>query len=532
MISMKKTFKSLLTLCVFGFSFMTSVFSAEAIDEISSDITETEIQVDETEVMTDDIIIDSAYLPDISYNFNENHFLYYDQLDNNNKAAYDAMKVWIEPTTEEFAVSLPDTVSYETASTDMSSWDEEQYNDFWNMIFSNIRFGKDALTFDYPELFWLDSGKIKITLSNVRTSYSIRTKMYTMKISEMKLQGNVKEEYTDVDTAKEFKQLVDDSVSAFEIQGDNRYQQVKYIHDYIAQTVSYNASAAYHDAVTGLFCEPYQIVCEGYSKSFKLLCDKADIPCIVVPGNINTETNTGHMWNYVMMEDNEWYGLDCTWDDTNSTSNPVKYTYFLKGSDNFGGSHTPDTEVYTTAFTYPELNTDDYVYNSTPPVTSVTTSAQTSVSTTETTLKQTSATNQETNQITTTVTTEPVTTKVTTTLPVTTTVAVTSATTASTTIVTTTVPVTTTVSDTTIISTTIPVTTTAPVTMTEPVPEHINGDYNLNGTIDIADLVALRKVILGINTMDGSFPFDDLNNDNIINVLDYIILSRKILGGT
>lgn len=522
MISMKKSFKSLLTLCVFGFSFMTSVFSAEAVDEISSAITETEVQVDETEIMTDDIIISPEYLPDISYNFNENHFLYYDQLDSNNKSAYDAMKVWLEPTTEEFAVSLSDTVSYETASTDMSSWDEEQYNDFWNMIFSNIRFGKDALTFDYPELFWLDSAQIKITLSNVKVSYSFRTKMYTMKISEMKLQGAVKEEYTDVDTAMEFKQVVDDSVSAFEIQGDDRYQQVKYIHDYIAQTVSYNADAAYCHDVTGFFCEPYEIVCEGYSKAFKLLCDKADIPCIVVPGNINTANNTGHMWNYVMMEDDEWYGLDCTWDD----SATIKYTYFLKGSDSFGGKHIPDTEYYTTAFTYPELNADDYVYSSTPPVTTVTTtSAQTTVSTTETTIKQTSATTPETTQITT-ITTEPVTTTVTTTIPVTTTVPVTTTTAVSTTVPeTTTVPVTTTVSDTTTVS------TTAPVTTTEAVQDHINGDYNLDGIIDVADLVALRMAIVGASPMEDSFPFDDLNNDNVINVLDYIILSRRILGG-
>lgn len=505
MTSMKKIFKSLLTLCVLSFSFMTSVFSAEAVDEISADITETEIQVDETEVMTDNIIIDSEYLPDIKYNFNENHFLYYDQLNNNNKAAYDAMKIWENPTDEEFTVSLPDTVSYETSSTDMSDWDEEQYNDFWNMIFSNVCFGKDALLFDYPELFWLDTAKIKITLSNVKISYSIRTKMYTMKISEMKIQGNVKDVYTDIETAREFKQIVDDSVSDFEIQGSDRYQQVKYIHDYIANKVSYNASAAYLDAVTGLFCEPYQIVCEGYSKSFKLLCDKADIPCIVIPGNINTENNTGHMWNYVMMEDNQWYGLDCTWDDNDSVSNPVKYSYFLKGSDSFGYNHIPDTEIYSTAFTYPELNTADYVYTSTPPVTTVTTSAQT---TSSTTIKQTSAEITQT-------TPKPVTTTVTTTLPVTTTVTVK-----------------TTVSEVTTVSTTIPVTTTAPVTTTSAVQTHISGDYNLNGKIDVADLIALRKVIIGISPMDESFPYDDLNKDNIINVLDYILLSRKILGGT
>lgn len=469
---------------------MTSVFSAEALDEISSCLTEREIQVDETETMTDDMVICSEYLPDFDYASNENYFLYYDQLDNNNKSAYDAMKVWLEPTTDEFSVSLPDTISYETASTDMSGWDEEQYNEFWNLIFSNIRYGKDALTFDYPELFWLDTSQIKITISNIKVSRSFN-RNYIMKISEIKLQGNVKEEYTDVETALEFKRLIDDSVDAFEINGTDRYQQVKYIHDYIAQTVTYNADAAYHDAVTGLFCEPYQIVCEGYSKAFKLLCDKADIPCIVVPGNINVENNTGHMWNYVMMEDNEWYGLDCTWDDGNSDVTPVKYNYFLKGSDTFGTTHIPDTEYYTTGFVYPELNTEDYIYTSFNPVTTAAISVQTTTLTTARISEQTSVTAETASESVVT--------------SVNTTASVTSAATVS---------------------------TTMPTTTTETVQEHIKGDYNLNGKIDVADLVALRKVIIRINPLDDSFPSDDLNNDNIINVLDYVILSRIILGGT
>ena len=471
---MKCYFRAWLTLCIFSFSLMTSVFSVQAIDELSSDLTEEEIQLDEIQLMPEDSAVSSDLLPGVRYLYNADTFSYYDQLNENNQVAYDAMKVWLTPDESEFTVSLPDAISYKTESTDMSSWDTTQYNEFWNLIFSNIIYGKMALSYDYPELFWLDSNKIKISIGSAKVSQNVITGIYTMKISQIKMQGSVSEEYTDVDTALEYKKLIEDSVDSFEVKGDDRYQQVKYIHDYIAGTVTYNADAPFHDAVTGLFTEPYQIVCEGYSKAFKILCDKSEIPCIVVPGNINTSNNTGHMWNYVMMEDNNWYGIDCTWDDTNMESNPVKYTYFLKGSTKFNTNHTPDTQYVNIGFTYPELSKEDYVYDKTDPL----------------------------------VTTAPVQT----TVPYTT----------KTTIIT---------------SVSIPAssvssiaTETKPVVTTD-VHTHIKGDYNLDEKIDVSDMVLLRKLLTGAVKMDDSIPNDDLNDDNIINIFDYIILSRKILGG-
>lgn len=231
--------------------------------------------------------------------------------------------------------------------------------------------------------------------------------------------------------------------------------------------------APYNDSAVGLFCEPYEIVCEGYSKAFKLLCDKYEIPCIVVPGNIDIENNIGHMWNYVKMEDGEWYGVDCTWDDTDSSSNPVRYNYFLKGSESFNLNHTHDTEYYTTAFTYPELCAENYIYSVSQPVTNTVTTdiIITSVSTENTT-----------------VTTD-------------------------------------------IVITNVSATETTFYTETTEITTDLKGDYNTDGKINSADLVALRSFLLGLNPVDMEFPDDDMNEDNIINIFDYIILSRKILGG-
>ena len=501
---------------------MSPAYHAEAFEGVIDTITEQEIVIDESEVLDEELVLTSDFLTQIDYSYNEDGFLYYDQLDENNKATYEAMETWVSgPTVEEVTVSLPNTLVHETETTDSSQWTTEEAKEFWSLIFSSVTSARNAIDFDYPELFWLDSGNITVTISNIKVSRSLFTGLYKMKISEIKLKPGIKEEYVDTDTVTEFYNMLNDSVDNFVVEGDDRYSQVKYIHDYIATTVVYSLEAPYRDAATGLFTEPYAILCEGYSKSFKILCDKLGIPCVVIPGNLNPETNEGHMWNYVMMEDNEWYGVDCTWDDTKSTVTPVKYNYFLKGSDSFNTNHTPDTLYAVTGFVYPELSTADYVYASSEVITTtpVTTTEPETTTITETTTQTTTTVATTTEEVTTTVTTEPITT----TSAVTTTQETTTQETTTTEVTTTTVT-----------KTEAPVTTTEEVTEpeTEPTteePEVIEGDYNLDGDVDVSDLVTLRMALIGETPINDDFPNDDLNNDGVINIFDYVILLRRII---
>lgn len=69
-------------------------------------------------------------------------------------------------------------------------------------------------------------------------------------------------------------------------------------------------------------------VCEGYAKAFMVLCDKLNIPCVLVDGMANAKPEQpaqGHMWNYVYV-DNCWYAADITWNDPFDTKNPLKQT--------------------------------------------------------------------------------------------------------------------------------------------------------------------------------------------------------------
>lgn len=460
----------------------------------------------------------AAIMPDnFEYLYNEDTFSFYDQLDANNKSAYDEMKVWLDPTDETIAIPLPSAVAFQADSANMSNWDEDQQNEFWTLILSNIKEGKTALTFDYPELFWLDESKIYVSISSVKTSRNFITRKYTLSISEVSVSAGVKDEYTDVDTAKEFQSAFENAVDNFVVEGGDNYSKIKYIHDTIINTVHYDLSAPYYDTALGFFTEPYGIVCEGYSKAVKILCDKENIPCILVVGNINLETNFAHMWNYIQMEDGKWYALDCTWDDLDSDTNPVKYQYFLKGSDSFSSNHTPDDTYITPAFTYPELSETDYVYASSEPVvtTAVTTSA-----TTETTVITTaeSSTTEQTSEITsdTTEITEETTTAVSSVTTVSDSVTVTDETSFTSSVVYTDI---TEVSTST--QTSVPETTVTDSTV-------VKGDFNRNGILDTGDAVMLsKKLIKKIVIEDDDLQYE-LNDDQCINIWDYIILIRKI----
>lgn len=58
-------------------------------------------------------------------------------------------------------------------------------------------------------------------------------------------------------------------------------------------------------------------VCDGYSRAFKVLCDKLGIPCVLENGYAKPSaksSGTFHMWTSVQIG-GSWYGADVTWDD-------------------------------------------------------------------------------------------------------------------------------------------------------------------------------------------------------------------------
>lgn len=231
---------------------------------------------------------------------------------------------------------------------------------------------------DYPEVFWIAGMQIsyKITASGNADAG------YVGNISDITL-GVTKYYDGEEPGTEEYQEAVNNVKFALEQElgtDASRYEIVKKIHDYLCETLEYN-----HDAVNGGDTDDYlyahtsstaflgrepdgvrSVVCEGYAKAMKVLCDRWEIPCVLVSGRgITQNSSEAHMWNYVQMEDGKWYAVDVTWDDQDPG---IQYHYFLVGQESqgfyqpFGTDHQPlaltaDTETLDEIFRfmYPAL---------------------------------------------------------------------------------------------------------------------------------------------------------------------------------
>jgi len=430
--------------------------------------------------------------PEIFSNYNEDSHNYYDFLDTNNKAVYDAFKKLTEPSTKTISVNLPEPIKIESSTSTLDTDSEE----FYVTLFSACKPGLDSVSFDVPELFWLDESRTGIGIENVSRQYSLSKRKYTITINTITFDPAYFSGFSSIEEVKEYKEKLDKAVADFQVTGETRYEKIKSIHDQISLFTAYDTddTSKFHSSALSALVEP-NAVCEGYSKGFKLICDSLDIPCICVFGNYDVEKNSAHMWNYVLMEDNNWYALDLTWDDTDGKNGiEYNYNYFLKGSDSFNVLHTPATEMNITVFTYPEIPTYDYSPSTTEPVTETTTTTTTTETTTTTTTTQTTSTTTE--------------------IPTTTTITETTSTTTE-------VPTTTTTTE--ITTTTTQITTTT--TTSAPQPQY-NYDINRDGKLTVADLVYCANYVLGKDNIKYSC---DVNGDGKADVFDVALLRKLIV---
>ena len=136
------------------------------------------------------------------------------------------------------------------------------------------------------------------------------------------------------------------------------HEKLKAYLDYIKDAVSYNNEAANNNATP--YGDPWQIiyvfdndsstnvVCEGYAKAFKYLCDlssfsESDLFCSLVTGTMTVGTSVGpHMWNIVTVGGRN-YLVDVTNCDDDTVGVPDKL--FLCGAT----ENEPSTKYTVTA---------------------------------------------------------------------------------------------------------------------------------------------------------------------------------------
>lgn len=190
--------------------------------------------------------------------------------------------------------------------------------------------------------------------------------------------GNTSTAYKLYNTAKDI--LVENISNSM-----TTYERILSIYDYIAYSSIYDYKALSMSTASGNNSTIYKAfylesilntkdtriaVCDGYSKTFSLLCNMEGIECYRVVGVAQTSTTLGsHAWNKVKLND-KWYVVDITWteytlsDAVKKTSNVfTQDTYEVLGHRYFMVS---DSYVENDHFAY--NNEDDrvrfkFVYN-------------------------------------------------------------------------------------------------------------------------------------------------------------------------
>ena len=157
----------------------------------------------------------------------------------------------------------------------------------------------EAYKNDHPEVFWLKS-------YYEYENYDYETGIWlTYTMSGDKLVTAKKEFNTAVDTISQ------------SVPYGTECEREEYIHNYIINNCDYDEEAAESEEVQGNENDAYGVfvdgkaVCEGYSKAFQILCNKADIDCIQLMGIVDSDN---HVWNCVKIG-GDWSQIDVTWDD-------------------------------------------------------------------------------------------------------------------------------------------------------------------------------------------------------------------------
>lgn len=289
---------------------------------------------------------------------------YGSELSEEQKALYDALEDYYLDADGNFSNGTTDALTF-TYPEEYTAESEEDYIDLKNELMLNIGYAYWAFVYDHPEVYWAGAVKMGLGGTQSGTTYKLTTAKF-----------DISEKYSGAQSELEaYKAGVNAAVEKIRTSAasDGRQDILKSIHDWLCSTLSYNYDAissanldsdAYKYVYSNgaVFTGKYSVVCQGYAEAFKVLSDQFEIPCADIVG---TASGTSHMWNYVQMEDGNWYAVDCTWDDQTA----ISYTYFLCGADSMGFHDTFSNEhvekpCFSTnesiIFIYPSLSATAY----------------------------------------------------------------------------------------------------------------------------------------------------------------------------
>lgn len=169
----------------------------------------------------------------------------------------------------------------------------------------------DAFDRDHPEVFWLNKPAIGYSGYYSDMKYYVRF-------------GNIRKAGYDAATIKNDISLRESHIKAIQdsVSDSTDVGKIKGYNEWLTKNNEYNTivSGSAGGTAWKMAWECTSAlegnegvkgpVCEGYARAFKVLCDRANIPCVLVDG----QAGESHMWNNVKVGD-AWYAVDVTWDD-------------------------------------------------------------------------------------------------------------------------------------------------------------------------------------------------------------------------
>ena len=213
-----------------------------------------------------------------------------------------------------------------------------------NVTFEDLSASFYAVLKDHPKLlFWLDKTtptRFYGLTSRITTNFPVITMYRGTQAGVDKAQTatypyyNVKpSENNRVNAQRVAKEIVTYANSHY----TTDFQKIRYFNQRICLLTDYKHEALepgypYDDTFQWVdVFNGKKVVCEGYAKAFKYLCDEAGIGCLIVEGALGGAGN--HMWNLVQL-DNAWYVVDCTNNDIPSELGAYSEILLAIGSGN------------------------------------------------------------------------------------------------------------------------------------------------------------------------------------------------------
>ncbi|MDR0309697.1 MAG: hypothetical protein LBH88_02935 [Candidatus Methanoplasma sp.] len=291
----------------------------------------------------------------------DNFVPYYDQLDANGKAIFDALES-ADAEAHEITVGLPVIL---TAKANDPHTAEEYVR---NLLRTTIDDAFDALRLSSPMAYW---GWTVSTVPYPTADLTITGNTAT--VTEIYFQIRLDQYPPDPETGVfgGIQKMLDDlnaALEKFSTDGKTVRDKVEDINNYLVNLVTYDPnweseekSRYAHDAYGALVDPKHYAVCDGYSEAFLLLCQKEGIECVIVYGTAISNMEN-HAWNYVKMDNGKWYAVDVTWNDGSNNA------YLLKGGDTFFYTHHQGVYLKSGWIPYPFISPvlSDTAYDHTP----------------------------------------------------------------------------------------------------------------------------------------------------------------------